>query len=191
MTPADILQRARSQPVMVVGDLILDRFRHGTATRLSPEAPVPVVELTHETTAPGGAANVACNLAALGIPTTLVSFRANDPAHHQLAGLLPDLVTTRFVDRAGRTAVKERILAGLHPIVRVDDPATFPTTTEHSLLLDLILELLQNHPTVLFCDYHGGTITRHLLSELTRVNCGRANLCLDPHPRNPRSEERL
>src|SRR3954468_4827819 len=86
----EILEAARNLRILVVGDLMLDQFIWGNVSRISPEAPVPVVEFEKESFMPGGAANVARNLAALKISTDLFGAIGNDHAAHQLKRLLQE-----------------------------------------------------------------------------------------------------
>src|SRR5215472_7626670 len=83
-----ILGRAPQRPVLVIGDVMLDHFIWGSVARISPEAPVPVVDFERENFMPGGAANVARNLAALGVPTELFGVVGRDVAAEQLKKLL-------------------------------------------------------------------------------------------------------
>src|ERR1700740_1891391 len=85
-----ILARAAQCPVLVVGDVMLDQFIWGSVARISPEAPVPVVDFEDENFMPGGAANVARNLTALQAPTELFGVVVHDTAARQLTGLLDD-----------------------------------------------------------------------------------------------------
>src|SRR5438270_6360889 len=83
-----ILSRARQSRIVVVGDVMLDHFIWGSVVRISPEAPVPVVDFERENLMPGGAANVARNLTSLRAPTELLGIVGADPAAQQLKGLL-------------------------------------------------------------------------------------------------------
>jgi D-glycero-beta-D-manno-heptose-7-phosphate kinase len=118
-----ILDAARGRRILVVGDLMLDRYIEGSADRLSPEAPVPVVLVRRERAVPGGASNVALNVQALGGHGAVCGVVGADADGHALLGLLSD----RGVDVTGalRTAdlptiVKTRVLADRHQVVRID-----------------------------------------------------------------------
>jgi len=109
--------------VLVVGDLMLDRFWWGDVTRISPEAPVPVVRLKRDTYAPGGAANVAANVVGLGAEAFVVGYVGNDAESEllrqafQISGISADHLIT---GTAYPTAVKTRIIAHSQQVVRVD-----------------------------------------------------------------------
>ncbi len=113
----------RGVRILVAGDLILDRFVYGTVHRISPEAPIPVVEVSSERALPGGAANVANNIAALGGAVTLVGAIGGDPIGRQFREVLAGagLSTDALVEIPGRTTtVKTRIVAHHQQVVRVD-----------------------------------------------------------------------
>ncbi len=124
------VQRARElmsgfgrQRILVVGDLMLDRYIHGSVDRISPEAPVPVVQVSRERRVPGGAANVAYNIAALGGHASLAGVIGNDAAGQELLGILKEsrIGTEGIRVVQGRpTTVKMRILAERQQVVRVD-----------------------------------------------------------------------
>src|SRR5690242_21279944 len=127
MTHSDserILDRFSTLRATVIGDAILDRYADCSPQKLCSEAPVPVVHLRHEVCAPGGAANVAANMAALGASVTLVSVTGQDDAGERLCS---DLVT-RGVDVSGvlsestcRTQRKTRVIADGQYLVRIDE----------------------------------------------------------------------
>ncbi|MBU0679655.1 MAG: D-glycero-beta-D-manno-heptose-7-phosphate kinase [Verrucomicrobia bacterium] len=111
------------QQILVVGDLMLDRFIYGSVSRISPEAPVPVVQVTSEKNMPGGASNVAWNIQSLGAQASVSGFVGDDPAAEQLRSLLQregvevgGLVTGKSI----ATTVKTRVIADRQQVVRVD-----------------------------------------------------------------------
>ena len=117
-----LLQRFRSARVLVVGDLMLDEFIWGKVSRISPEAPVPVVWVQRESVMPGGAANVANNLRALGGQVSVVGLIGEDRWGELLLGELADrAIETSGIIRAKRpTTVKTRVIAHHQQVVRVD-----------------------------------------------------------------------
>src|ERR1700727_2952297 len=118
-----ILYAATKTRVLVLGDVMLDQFIWGGVSRISPEAPVPVVDFERESFMPGGAANVARNLTALKIPTELFGAIGHDDAAKQLQKLLQEqkIGCTGFVANSSRhTSVKTRIVAHKQQIVRID-----------------------------------------------------------------------
>ena len=117
-----VVDRFAGRKVLVLGDLMLDRYLWGRVDRISPEAPVPVVEIEKETFALGGAGNVAANLRALGARPVLVSVVGDDPDGRQLrAALSARGVDPRRViaDRARPTTVKTRIIAHSQQVVQI------------------------------------------------------------------------
>src|SRR5436309_14940366 len=108
-----ILERAASKRITVIGDLMLDEFVWGKVGRISPEAPVPVVEVTGESYYPGGAANVARNLREFTAHTGLLGATGNDPQGQRLCGLLQafGIDTTGVQQEGNATTVKTRIVA--------------------------------------------------------------------------------
>jgi D-beta-D-heptose 7-phosphate kinase/D-beta-D-heptose 1-phosphate adenosyltransferase len=112
-----------AQRILVVGDLMLDRYVYGSVSRISPEAPVPVVEVTRELEAPGGASNVAWNIRAMGARAGLCGLVGPDPAAAALRVLLEGQgveLAPLVVDPDGRTTVKTRVVAERQQVVRVD-----------------------------------------------------------------------
>ena len=170
---AQILRQFTHQNILVVGDVMLDHFIWGRVSRISPEAPVPVVEVQRESLFPGGAANVARNLRALTGQVTVLGCVGTDVAGNQLCGLLRDqgVATTGLVVDAGRpTTVKTRVVAQHQQVVRFDKEQTQPLSP------DLQAQLLQNFqaqlPTVaavIFEDYGKGLLTQTLLNALHRA----------------------
>ena len=118
-----LLAAASRTRVLVVGDVMLDQFIWGGVTRISPEAPVPVVEFESEDFMPGGAANVARNLTALGVSTELFGVAGHDPAAEQLRRILREqnIGCRGVLSHASRaTSVKTRIVAHKQQVVRID-----------------------------------------------------------------------
>jgi len=108
--------------VIVIGDAMLDRYVDGTVSRISPEAPIPVLQVRQDRSVAGGAANAAMNIAALGAATTLIASWAEDESGRELERLLAvaGVAATRVVRGAAPTIEKLRVVAGQQQIVRVD-----------------------------------------------------------------------
>ena len=152
-TPAEIAQ-AR---VMVVGDVMLDRYWYGAVDRISPEAPVPVVRVTREEERSGGAANVAHNVAALGAQASLLSVVGADDASHRLEALLSTTgIQTHFArDPELKTTVKLRVIGRQQQLIRLD----FENTPRGELLANQTTRLAELAPgcgALLFSDYGKG-----------------------------------
>jgi D-beta-D-heptose 7-phosphate kinase/D-beta-D-heptose 1-phosphate adenosyltransferase len=162
------IARLAQAKVLVVGDLILDRFIHGSAERLSPEAPVPVLSITHEREMLGGAGNVIQNVAALGGAATIVSAIGDDSNGKRVAQLLSELprVTAELVvDRSRRTSVKTRYLAGSQQLLRTDHETirAIDAAVEDALLRK-ILDGLRSCGVLVLSDYGKGVLTKRLVA---------------------------
>jgi rfaE bifunctional protein kinase chain/domain len=178
------LDRAR---VLVVGDVMLDQFIWGSVARISPEAPVPVVDFDRESFMPGGAANVARNLTALGVSTELFGVVGRDAAAEQLKRILREqnigcAGVLAHADRA--TSVKTRIVAYKQQVVRIDRESRdgLDAPLRKRLLAALKARLTQAD-AVIVGDYGKGVVTQPLLEELKQL-CRRRGiwLSLDPKP---------
>src|ERR1035437_7138626 len=175
MTPdqlRDVLKRFAQQEIVVVGDVMLDHFLWGKVSRISPEAPVPVVEITRESSFPGGAANVARNLRALGSSVSVLGVLGDDDAGAELRGLLEQQgVDTNglIVDPTRPTTVKTRIVAHNQQMVRFDREKCLGLS---SALERKVLECFESHlesvSAVVFEDYAKGVLSQRLLNILQR-----------------------
>src|SRR5437867_361521 len=182
-----ILAGARRSRVLVIGDVMLDHFIWGSVGRISPEAPVPVVDLERESFMPGGAANVARNLTALKAPAELLSVVGRDLAAQQLKRLLNEhRIGCRGVlgNTARPTSVKTRIVAHKQQVVRIDretrDGLNGSLTRR---LLNTLQAMIPNAAAVIVGDYGKGVITQSLLNDLKRLCRSHGVwLSLDPKP---------
>lgn len=166
--------------VLVVGDVMLDRYWFGSVARISPEAPVPVVRVDRSEERAGGAANVARNAAALGAQVTLLSVIGQDEAGTHLATLLRQSgVRARLHrDRAISTTVKLRVIGRQQQLLRVD----FETTPSHEVLSSKLREyrqLLRQHDVVVLSDYGKGGLT-HIAAMITAAKALRKPVLVDP-----------
>jgi len=148
-------------PVLVVGDVMLDRYWHGGTSRISPEAPVPVVRVDQIEDRPGGAANVALNIAALGAPAALVGVTGEDEA---AASLLASLgaagVDARFQRIATQpTIVKLRVMSRHQQLLRMDFEEPFETDAE-ALAVE-VERLLSGVKVLVLSDYGKGALKNH------------------------------
>ena len=153
--------------MLIIGDVILDRYWWGEASRLSPEAPVPVVRKQRCTVRPGGAANTAANLAALSAVPILVGLvgRDGEAAELQAALMECDVAVGSLIAEAGRpTTTKTRVIASHQQIVRVDEEDTTPLSPASELLaLEGITRRLHGVNAVVVSDYSKGFLTPTLL----------------------------
>jgi rfaE bifunctional protein kinase chain/domain len=128
--------------ILVAGDVMLDRYVRGEVSRISPEAPVPVLSVTERTDVPGGAANVAANLRGLGCSVALWGITGSDGQAGILGSLLEELRVENFLvcDRNRTTTSKTRLVADSQQIVRYDEESNEPVSSELEDRLFLSLE---------------------------------------------------
>ena len=165
-----ILHRFTHQNILVVGDVMLDHFIWGKVSRISPEAPVPVVEVERESYFPGGAANVARSLRALTGAVTVLGSVGDDPAAAQLCGILRDQgVETHglVIDTDRPTTIKTRIVAHHQQVVRFDKEQTQPLNRGlQQQLLENFAAQLPAVTAVVFEDYGKGVLTQALVNAM-------------------------
>jgi D-beta-D-heptose 7-phosphate kinase/D-beta-D-heptose 1-phosphate adenosyltransferase len=182
-----LLAAANSARVIVLGDVMLDQFLWGTVARLSPESPVPVVEFERESFIPGGAGNVARNLAHLRAATELFGVTGHDDAARRVRRLLmrDGVGCSNLLSCANRvTSVKTRIVAHRQQVVRVDRESrgNIEKKTE-AMLLAALSQSLASADALILGDYAKGVITQSLLDETRRMCRARGVwLSLDPKP---------
>lgn len=155
------MPRFDQAPVLVVGDVMLDRYWHGGTSRISPEAPVPVVKVEHMEDRPGGAANVALNIAALGAPATLVGVTGADEAADSLAQSLASAGVDVHFQRIGNqpTIVKLRVISRHQQLLRMDFEQPFATDAE--ALAREVEALLDGVKVLVLSDYGKGALQNH------------------------------
>lgn len=173
--------------VLVVGDVMLDQYIWGHVGRISPEAPVPVVEFDRESFMPGGAANVARNVHTLGAKTELLGHVGRDDAARKLRTLLgeQDITCDGLLASPSRTtSVKTRIIAHHQQIVRVDrETRGAVDERDTGKLLAAVQRNLPGADAVIVCDYGKGVVTQALLGGLHQLCRARGVwLSLDPKP---------
>ena len=151
--------------LLVVGDVMLDKYIWGEVARISPEAPVPVVRATHRSEQPGGAANVAMNLSRLGAKTCVAGYRGTDEDGRLLAASLgANGIESILVESDGfPTITKLRILGGRQQMLRLDSERVAPRPQgERERLITAVLEHLPNCDAVVLSDYAKGVLTPEL-----------------------------
>ncbi len=158
--------------VLILGDLMLDRYWWGRVDRISPEAPVPVIHKQRSTLAPGGAANTACNIAALGGEPLLLGLLGADLAGQEFRTALLDRrlgVDHLLIDKDRATTVKTRIIAHNQHVVRVDEENTQPLAPSLvRQVMDRVHTLLPSCDVVILSDYAKGFLVPELLQEVMR-----------------------
>jgi len=160
--------------ILVIGDLILDRFVYGNVNRISPEAPVPVVEVEKEIDLPGGAGNVANNIASLNGKVYLASVIGNDIVGEKLkTDLTKKEINTEciFTDETRFTTVKTRIIGQHQQIVRFDKESTHKLSqTMTEKIIDFIKSKINEIQTIIISDYGKGVINQLLLSKIINIS---------------------
>jgi D-beta-D-heptose 7-phosphate kinase/D-beta-D-heptose 1-phosphate adenosyltransferase len=175
--------------MLVVGDLMLDEFVWGKVGRISPEAPVPVVEVTGESFYPGGAANVARNLREFVDQVEVIGLLGTDTGGRQLRDLLAQHkidISKAVEDETFRTIVKTRIIARHQQVVRVDrEQFTLPSAAQIEQVIDAIRKNLSRIDAIIFEDYGKGFVTTELVSQIAR-DARKENkiVAADPNPRH-------
>ncbi|MGD0210254.1 MAG: D-glycero-beta-D-manno-heptose-7-phosphate kinase [Desulfomonilia bacterium] len=184
-----IFDAMKSKNIMVIGDLMLDEYIWGKVERISPEAPVPVVEVQSELFKLGGAGNVANNLLGLGAQVIIIAVKGNDRQGDILEGILTDLKISTdsiFTDHKRGTTVKTRIIAHTQQVARIDKENT-------SLITDAMLkkivfsyrDRLKKIDALIISDYGKGMVSKKLINQV--VPLARAHgitVCVDPKERN-------
>ena len=173
-------ERVKSTCVLIVGDVMLDRYWFGDVERISPEAPVPVVKIARTEERPGGAANVARNAAALGAKPTLLSVTGDDEPGRALEALLRSepIKTSFHRDPSLPTTVKLRVIGRQQQLLRID----FETTPSHEVLADKLAEydrLLADCDLVILSDYGKGGLA-HIATMIERAGAAGKRVLVDP-----------
>jgi rfaE bifunctional protein kinase chain/domain len=160
----------RKPNILVLGDLMLDHYIFGSATRLSPEAPVPIVNIQKESKIVGGAANVASNLVELTAEVVLAGITGDDIAGEEIVGLLRSKhidSSLIFKDGSRVTTVKTRVIASNHQIVRIDKEDTKPITANfEEAFLAAITPAIERADIVVLSDYNKGLLTDSLSAKI-------------------------
>lgn len=159
--------------ILVVGDLIIDTYLKGASTKLSPEAPVPVVDISSHTSVPGGGTNTAFNLKHLGANVTFAGVCGNDAAGKQAAALLESAgINNKIITCDTRTTiVKTRVIAGNQIITRYDEGTELPVDEEcEARLIDFLENEHSLYDAIVIADYNKGIITPAVIKTLEKLN---------------------
>jgi D-glycero-beta-D-manno-heptose-7-phosphate kinase len=185
-----ILQAASEKRILVIGDLMLDEFVWGRVSRISPEAPVPVVEVLRESYYPGGAANVARNLREFCSAVLVMGVVGTDAHAERLKTILAESrigIDALQIDPTYQTIVKTRIVARQQQVVRVDRERPQPLSAElRQRAIRTVTELLHRIDAIIFEDYGKGLLTQEFVDSVAEMARSRGKLLMaDPNPRNP------
>ena len=173
-------EKMSSARVLVVGDVMLDRYWYGAVDRISPEAPVPIVRITREEERNGGAANVAYNVVTLGAQASLLTVVGDDEASHKLEALVAGTgIRTHFGRDADlKTTVKLRVIGRQQQLIRLDFENT-PKTELLASQTETFVQLLPEHDAVLFSDYGKGGLA-HVSDMIQRARAAGKPILIDP-----------
>lgn len=166
---SDGLEGFRSRTIVVAGDVMLDAYVMGEVRRLSPEAPVPIVRVKGQSASPGGAGNVALNVAGLGCRTVLLGVRGDDPAGQRLSAILRGRgIGDRLIVDGGRsTTTKTRIIGQGQQLLRLDEEDTLEGSDRiRERLLTLLEESLGAADAVILSDYDKGVLNGSICTEI-------------------------
>jgi D-glycero-beta-D-manno-heptose-7-phosphate kinase len=188
---AEIVARMRTRTVAVFGDVMLDEFVWGDVTRISPEAPVPVVEVRRESVHLGGAANVLANLRAFGVRASVVGVVGADRAGERVRSELRDAGAHEpdenlITDVSRPTTLKTRIIAHSQPVVRADRERRTPVDGPvEEKIVAALRRLLKVADALVVSDYDKGAVTTGVLGEiLPAAEAAGVPVLIDPKLRN-------
>lgn len=168
------IQSTQAKPsILVIGDLMIDHYIWGNASRLSPEAPVPIVNVKNESTTLGGAGNVVQNLVALGASVTVAGVIGDDSTGSDLIKILKNegVKTDTIIKDASRpTTIKTRVLAGRHQLVRIDREITEPISKQlEDELTGKLSDIIDKADIIIFSDYNKGLFAPALTQKLIKI----------------------
>ncbi len=183
----ELLKKFKGKRILVIGDFMVDEYIKGTVERISPEAPVPVVEAKGITLKPGGAANVVANIRALGGEAVPLGVVGNDEAGERLKELLRELgvnTETLLTDPSRPTTRKTRIIAGSQQLLRVDwESRDYLTKEVERELISFLLNHYREFDAVIISDYGKGVVTGKLFKHTGRIK-REVPVFLDPKEKN-------
>ena len=187
---AELLGKMGNRNIVVLGDVMLDEFLWGEVTRISPEAPVPVVDIRRESTHLGGAANVLANVVALGAQACVVGVVGDDFAGERIRSSVHEKSALQVdgalvVDNSRPTTIKTRIIAQHQMVVRADREHRTPVNGQtEDLIIGAIKAALENAHALVVSDYDKGVVTPRILAEVLPLAYGRMPVLIDPKLRN-------
>lgn len=169
----EILSRVSSSSIIVIGDIMLDEYLIGTVDRISPEAPVPVVDLQQQSFRLGGAANVAFNLSTLGVKVLLIGVIGDDTSGKILKnelikkGISPDYIA---IDKDRHTTRKTRVIAHNQQVVRIDRETRDPISEKiETMIIEIFKKTVNKVDGIIISDYFKGVITERVVKEIVEV----------------------
>lgn len=192
MTPLEQFNTSlKHQNVLIIGDVMVDAYMWGSVTRISPEAPVPIVAVNRRERRLGGAANVAYNLRSLGANPIICSVLGNDDEAKEFLKILDqhDMDKRGIVHSDNRvTTVKTRVIGNKMHILRVDEEITSPiSSNDEKIFMDRIEQIINTNSisAIIFQDYDKGCLTPHVIDFVTELaKCKNIITTVDPKHRN-------
>lgn len=177
--------QSQKPKILVIGDLMLDHYIIGSASRLSPEAPVPIVNVKKENKIIGGAANVASNLIDLGAQVSLAGIIGDDSFGEEIKAILQTKnIDTQLIltDQSRPTTVKTRVIAGTHQIVRIDHEETHDISADlEENFLKTVYLAIETSDIIILSDYNKGLLTKTLcLALIGYCNQHQKRIIVDP-----------
>lgn len=176
------MKNFRQKRILVIGDLILDHYVYGMVARISPEAPVPIVDVTSDEHKLGGAANVAHNIVSLGGQATTVGVVGKDGASEVLEGLLRKRgIEFIAIEDKRPTTVKTRVIAHSQQVVRFDHEEKEKLSGKVLRgLVEYILKAVPEHDAVVLSDYKKGVVTTEVIKAVLKASGGERLVAVDP-----------
>lgn len=164
------LLKFKNKKILVIGDIILDQYSFGIVSRISPEAPIPILQTTEEKFIPGGAANVANNIADLGATVSLCGVIGNDTEGKILLKILRDKkinINCIIKDKSRQTTTKHRFIQGFHQLLRTDGEFTNNLDpSSEKKIIDLIKNNIEDVDCIVFSDYAKGFFSKNLTKKI-------------------------
>ncbi len=182
-----VIKRFKGKKILVAGDLMLDKYIWGNVTRISPEAPIPIVHISKEETKPGGAANVVLNLISLGAKVFCAGIVGKDNAGKELIAYLTKNgvdCSSIIMDSERPTTIKTRVIAHQQQVVRIDREKNIPVKeTILDRIIKKMVKIKDEIDAVVLSDYNKGIFTLSSVHEITTAMRGKI-ITVDPKPKN-------
>tara|TARA_Y100000389_G_scaffold204712_1_gene259129 strand:- start:1824 stop:2753 length:930 start_codon:yes stop_codon:yes gene_type:complete len=171
----------KKKNILVVGDIMLDKYSHGSVSRISPEAPVPIIDIKKTIYKPGGASNVAQNLSALGMEVTLIGITGDDPELKELVKVMrhTNIKFDPVKDLSIRTTLKSRIIGNDQHLMRLDHEDRNKSDM-HEALYKKVIKYAKNSDLIIMSDYDKGVIKPIAEKIIRLANKNNIKVIIDP-----------
>ncbi len=175
----------KKKNILVVGDIMLDKYSHGSVSRISPEAPVPIIDIKKTIYKPGGASNVAQNLSALGMEVTLIGITGDDPELKELVKVMrhTNIKFDPVKDLSIRTTLKSRIIGNDQHLMRLDHEDRNKSDM-HEALYKKVIKYAKNSDLIIMSDYDKGVIKPIAEKIIRLANKNNIKVIIDPKGSN-------